>query len=74
MSVHPIPRLYPPFRAEHIGSLLRPASLYEKRALFEEKKCTSEELNAAEDEAIKVVVKLQQDLGMKTITDGELRR
>ncbi|KDQ63464.1 hypothetical protein JAAARDRAFT_29482 [Jaapia argillacea MUCL 33604] len=68
------PRLNPPFRAEHIGSLLRPTELYQKRALFEEKKCTPQELEAVEDEAIKRVVKMQQELGFKGITDGELRR
>lgn len=66
--------LRPPFRAEHIGSLIRPTFLYEKRDLFTEKKCTLQELKVAEDEAIKQVVKLQQDIGIKTITDGELRR
>lgn len=67
-------RLNPPFRAEHIGSLLRPAALYTKRSLFEQKQCSAEELRSVEDEAIKHVVKLQQDIGIKTITDGELRR
>lgn len=66
--------LKPPFRAEHVGSLLRPSKLLRKRRQFEDKKCTIEELQAAEDEAIKHVVKLQQDVGMKTITDGEMRR
>jgi methionine synthase II (cobalamin-independent) len=66
--------LNPPFRAEHVGSLLRPPSLYKKRELFEENKCTIQELRTAEDEAIKRVVKLQKDVGMKTITDGEMRR
>lgn len=66
--------LNPPFRAEHVGSLLRPSKLLRKRRQFENKKCTLEELQAAEDEAIKYVVKLQQDVGMKTITDGEMRR
>ncbi|KAI0348550.1 UROD/MetE-like protein [Trametopsis cervina] len=66
--------LNPPHRAEHIGSLLRPAALLEKRAQFEAKLCTSEDLNKAEDEAIKDAVALQKELGLKTITDGEMRR
>ncbi|KAG6814091.1 hypothetical protein H0H92_003138 [Tricholoma furcatifolium] len=67
-------RLSPPFRAEHIGSLLRPPTLFEKRGLFEKGLCSASDLHAAEDEAIKHVIKLQQDTGIKTITDGELRR
>ncbi|KAF8078692.1 hypothetical protein FPV67DRAFT_1466095 [Lyophyllum atratum] len=74
MSTSSALHLKPPFRAEHIGSLLRPATLFKKRDLFERKQCLAEELRAVEDEAIRHVVKLQQDVGMKTITDGELRR
>jgi len=66
--------LNPPFRAEHVGSLLRPLPLFEKRKLFEADKCSAEELKVIEDEAVKHVVKLQRDLGIKTITDGEQRR
>ncbi|TFK41232.1 hypothetical protein BDQ12DRAFT_664076 [Crucibulum laeve] len=69
-SIH----LRPPFRAEHIGSLLRPSALLAKRELAEEHKCSVADLHADEDEAIKHVVKLQQELGIKTITDGEMRR
>ena len=64
----------PPFRADHVGSFLRPKELFSKRTLFEEGKCTIQELRAAEDIAIQRVVKMQQDLGLKTITDGEMRR
>lgn len=66
--------LKPPFRAEHVGSLLRPPTLYEKRRQYEQGKCTKEELTLAEDEAIRGIVELQQKVGLKTITDGELRR
>jgi len=66
--------LSPPFRAEHVGSLLRPAALFKMREMFEEHNCTREQLEAAEDEAIQRVVEMQRDIGMKTITDGELRR
>ncbi|KAI3621808.1 methionine vitamin-b12 [Moniliophthora roreri] len=64
----------PPFRADHVGSLLRTKPLYEKRALLEEGKCSAEELREVEDKAIKHVVALQRELGIKTITDGEMRR
>ena len=50
-------RLDPPFRAEHVGSLLRPKALLDKRALFQEKKCSAEELRAAEDEPIVAALK-----------------
>jgi methionine synthase II (cobalamin-independent) len=63
-----------PLRAEHIGSYLRPQPLLEKRKLFEEKKCSLDDLKAAEDEAIKHVVQLQRESGVKSITDGEQRR
>lgn len=64
----------PPFRAEHIGSLLRPPTLLERRAQFEAKACTAEELKEAEDAAIAEAVKLQKSLGIRSITDGEMRR
>ncbi|KAI0788495.1 hypothetical protein C8Q75DRAFT_768694 [Abortiporus biennis] len=66
--------LCPPFRAEHVGSLLRPIELLEKREQFRNNQCSAQEVKAAEDAAIVSVVKLQQDVGMKTITDGEYRR
>jgi len=64
----------PPVRTEHIGSLLRPAALYRKRELLERGQCSKRALKDAEDEAIKHVVKLQQEVGMQILTDGELRR
>ncbi|KAH9950415.1 hypothetical protein B0H21DRAFT_533969 [Amylocystis lapponica] len=66
--------LSPPHRAEHIGSLLRPADLLAKRIEFEEKKCSAVELRAVEDTCIAAAVQLQQETGIKTITDGEYRR
>ncbi|OBZ79421.1 Uncharacterized protein YxjH [Grifola frondosa] len=66
--------LNPPFRAEHVGSLLRPAKLLAKRTDFEAGKCSAEELKAVEDESIPAIVRLQQEAGIKTITDGEMRR
>ncbi|GJN93556.1 hypothetical protein Rhopal_006613-T1 [Rhodotorula paludigena] len=64
----------PPFRAEHIGSLKRPASLLAKRAEFDDGKCTREELRKIEDEAITAAVKQLQELGIHAVTDGEFRR
>jgi methionine synthase II (cobalamin-independent) len=69
-----IVRVHPPARAEHIGSLLRPAVLYKKRELYEQHRCSRRELKQAEDGAIKDVLRLQREVGMKTFTDGELRR
>jgi len=66
--------LKPPCRAEHVGSLLRPPALYEKRCQYEQGKCTKEELTLAEDEAIRGIVEFQRKAGLKTITDGEFRR
>ncbi|EED82770.1 predicted protein [Postia placenta Mad-698-R] len=66
--------LNPPFRAEHIGSFLRPATLVQKRFDYEAQKCSAEELRALEDESIPAVVALQREVGVKTITDGEMRR
>lgn len=64
----------PPYRAEHVGSLLRPPLLLERRSQFDAKLCTPEELKEAEDAAIKEVVELQRQIGIRTITDGEMRR
>jgi methionine synthase II (cobalamin-independent) len=63
----------PPFRAEHLGSLLRPKEFLQQRAAFESKNLSQAELTAAEDEAIAKVVKLQTDLGFRAISDGEYR-
>ncbi|KAJ7634237.1 hypothetical protein DFH06DRAFT_1003996 [Mycena polygramma] len=67
-------KLRPPFRVEHIGSLVRPKELYDQRVLLEQGKCTRDDLRAAEDAAVEHVVKVQRDLGLGTITDGEMRR
>ncbi|KIP11392.1 hypothetical protein PHLGIDRAFT_516333 [Phlebiopsis gigantea 11061_1 CR5-6] len=64
----------PPFRAEHVGSLLRPSTLLEKRAQFDANACSAEELEQAENIAIAAAVKLQQAIGIQSITDGEMRR
>src|SRR5688572_16474764 len=67
-------RQKPPFRADHVGSLLRPQALKEARAQRKDGKITAEQLKAAEDKAIEEVIKKQQDIGLQSITDGEFRR
>ncbi|RMH49755.1 MAG: 5-methyltetrahydropteroyltriglutamate--homocysteine S-methyltransferase [Alphaproteobacteria bacterium] len=64
-----------PFRADHVGSLLRPPQVREaRRRHFEEKTLSAEELRAIEDEAIRGLVAMQQDIGLPVVTDGEVRR
>ena len=64
-----------PFRADHVGSFLRPAYLLEARdQFFNKKSITAEQLRAVEDKAITEIVKFQADVGLKSITDGEFRR
>src|SRR5262245_3131652 len=67
-------QLNPPFRAEHIGSLLRPKSLLDQRGRFARGEISREALAAAEDTAIKEVLALQERVGLKFATDGEFRR
>jgi len=64
----------PPFRAEHIGSLLRPANLLRERARFTKGEIDAAALAAAEDAAIADAIRLQERLGFKFVTDGEFRR
>lgn len=66
----------PPFRAEHMGSLLRPDSLLEVRAKIRDTGVSEEAagLLAVEQEAVGEVVKLQQELGLKAVTSGEYNR
>jgi 5-methyltetrahydropteroyltriglutamate--homocysteine methyltransferase len=67
-------RTTPPFRADHVGSLLRPKSLLAARAEHEAGRLSAEQLRADEDAAIREAVALQQEVGLRAITDGELRR
>jgi len=67
-------RVEPPFRAEHIGSLLRPGNLLELRARFGSGEISREALGAAEDAAIRDALALQERVGLKLATDGEFRR
>jgi 5-methyltetrahydropteroyltriglutamate--homocysteine methyltransferase len=65
----------PPFRADHVGSLLRPQSVKDARRKFhEEKAISAAELKAAEDVAIRDLIRMQEDVGLKAVTDGEQRR
>ncbi|KAI0686217.1 UROD/MetE-like protein [Earliella scabrosa] len=70
----PTLKLKPPFRAEHCGSLKRPEKLLAKRKEFDTGKCTQEDLTPVEDEAIREVITMQREVGIKSITDGEFRR
>jgi 5-methyltetrahydropteroyltriglutamate--homocysteine methyltransferase len=67
-------RMNPPFRAEHIGSFLRPQYLLDLRARFARGEASRDELTAAEDRAIKEALALQERVGLKVATDGEFRR
>src|SRR5215510_12395366 len=64
----------PPFRAEHIGSLIRSPDLLRARDDFAAGTIDRQRLTAAENEAIRNVVQLQEDVGLKVVTDGEFRR
>jgi 5-methyltetrahydropteroyltriglutamate--homocysteine methyltransferase len=64
----------PPFRADHVGSLLRPQALLEARARFAAGEIDAAELRGVEDAAIADVVRMQEDVGLRTATDGEFRR
>jgi 5-methyltetrahydropteroyltriglutamate--homocysteine methyltransferase len=69
------PTAKPPFRADHVGSLLRPQSVKDARKRFhDEKRIDAEELAAIEDEAIRDAVRLQENAGLPVVTDGEIRR
>jgi methionine synthase II (cobalamin-independent) len=67
-------RQTPPFRADHVGSLLRPKALLDAREQRRRNAITAAQLTAVEDAAIRDAVKLQQDVGLKAVTDGEFRR
>jgi len=67
-------RTNPPFRADHVGSLLRPAVLREARAKRAKGEMSDAELKAIEDREIERVIKRQEDVGLQSVTDGEFRR
>lgn len=64
----------PPFRADHVGSLLRPPALLEARDKFEKSEIDAAALRVVEDRCIRDVVKMQEDIGLQAVTDGEYRR
>jgi 5-methyltetrahydropteroyltriglutamate--homocysteine methyltransferase len=66
--------LNPPFRADHVGSLLRPRRLLDARARFHKNEMTKDQLRAVEDDAIREVVRKEESIGLGSVTDGEFRR
>jgi len=64
----------PPFRADQVGSLLRPAALAEARAKFTRGAVSADALRQVEDDCIRTIVEKQRSTGLRSITDGELRR
>src|ERR1700693_4372563 len=67
-------RTKPPFRADHVGSLLRPAALKEARERRAKGEITAAALEAVEDREIARIIKKQEGVGLRSITDGEFRR
>jgi 5-methyltetrahydropteroyltriglutamate--homocysteine methyltransferase len=67
-------RTKPPFRADHVGSLLRPAALKEARAKRANGEISAAELKAVEDREIARVIEKQEEVGLQAATDGEFRR
>jgi 5-methyltetrahydropteroyltriglutamate--homocysteine methyltransferase len=67
-------RQTPPFRADHVGSFLRPKKLLDARDAHKAGALSASALRAVEDEAIRGIVRYQEDLGLRGITDGEFRR
>ncbi len=67
-------RSTPPFRADHVGSLLRPGKLLRAREDFSAGRIKAGDLRAVEDEAIREVARMQHDAGLQSVTDGEFRR
>jgi 5-methyltetrahydropteroyltriglutamate--homocysteine methyltransferase len=67
-------RMHPPFRAEHVGSLLRPPELLQARERAKRNAISPLQLREIEDRSIRDVVQLQEEAGLQSITDGEFRR
>ena len=64
----------PPFRADHVGSLLRPAALRHAFKQFDQGEIDAAQFRAVQDDSIRAVVRLQEEVGLQSITDGEFRR
>jgi len=69
-----VDRTKPPYRAEHIGSFIRPKRLIEARTAFNKGKLSADDLREIEDEEIRAVIAMQERVGVRVITDGEMRR
>ena len=67
-------RTTPPFRADHVGSFLRPQALLDARAKRQAGELSAAQLREVEDRSIRDVVRMQEDLGLQGVTDGEYRR
>src|SRR5258706_1936365 len=67
-------RTRPPFRADHVGSLLRPETVLRAREDRAAGRIPAEQLRAVEDDAIRDVVRMQEEVGLQSATDGEFRR
>src|SRR5213596_1074241 len=67
-------RTKPPFRADHVGSLLRPAPLKEARAKHAKREITDSQLTEVENREIDKAIRKQEEVGLKLATDGEFRR
>ena len=67
-------RTKPPFRADHVGSLLRPPELLKARENLAQGRVNADELRSVEAEAIRAIVKMQEEVGLQSATDGEFRR
>ena len=68
------PRSTPPFRADHVGSMLRPPQLLKAREDHAAGAIDDDELKAVEDDAIREVVRRQEEVGLRSASDGEFRR
>ena len=64
----------PPFRADHVGSLLRPPEVLRARKEFAAGRIDAEQLRQVEDAAIREIIRMQGEIGLKSVTDGEFRR
>ena len=67
-------RVQPPFRADHVGSLLRPPELLLAREKAKRNEISAQQLREVEDRSIRDVVRMQENIGLQGVTDGEFRR
>jgi 5-methyltetrahydropteroyltriglutamate--homocysteine methyltransferase len=67
-------RTKPPFRADHVGSILRTAAIKEARAKRERNEISAADLKAVEDREIETIIRKQEETGLQSVTDGEFRR